>query len=101
MAICPDAPYFIILLCLMPDNFTRRECYGIAREGTGGDESPPVVSKANFEIFLNLLRKLGGGGGCCHYKRLNCFLYVLIALRNLFNSKRPSLYKTGRLHAYS
>jgi hypothetical protein len=21
---CPDAPYFIILLCLMPDNFTRQ-----------------------------------------------------------------------------
>ena len=65
----------------------------------GGDESP-VVSKTNFEIFLNLVRKLGGGG-CCHYKRVNCFLCVLIALRNPFNSKRPSLYKTGRLHAYS
>jgi hypothetical protein len=22
---CPDAPYFIILLCLMPDDFTRQE----------------------------------------------------------------------------
>ncbi len=45
------------------------------------DESPPpVVSKTNFYIFLNLLRKLGGGGGlgCCHYKRLNCFLTLEI-----------------------
>jgi hypothetical protein len=24
MAMCPDAPYFIILLCLMPDDFTRQ-----------------------------------------------------------------------------
>ena len=30
----------------------------------GGDWGPPspVVSKTNFDIFLNLLRKLGGGG---------------------------------------
>ena len=36
----------------------------MASPGRGlGDESPPVVSKTNFEIFLNLLRKLGGGGG--------------------------------------
>ena len=36
---------------------------GVAREGTGGDSSPPVVLKTNFEIFLNLKRKGGGGGG--------------------------------------
>ena len=36
---------------------------GVAREGTGGDESPPVVLKNNFEIFLNLKRKVGRGGG--------------------------------------
>ena len=36
---------------------------GVAREGTGGDESPPVVLKTNFEIFLNLKRKVGEGGG--------------------------------------
>ncbi len=28
-----------------------------------GDESPPVVLKSNFEIFLNLKRKGGGGWG--------------------------------------
>ena len=35
---------------------------GVAREGTGGDESPPVVLKTNFEIVLNLKRKVWGGG---------------------------------------
>ncbi len=35
---------------------------GVAREGTGGDSSPPVVLKTNFEIFLNLKRRGGGGG---------------------------------------
>jgi hypothetical protein len=35
---------------------------GVAREGTEGDESPSVVLKTNFEIFLNLKRKVGGGG---------------------------------------
>jgi hypothetical protein len=34
---------------------------GVAREGTGGDSSPPVVLKTNFEIFLNLKRKVGEG----------------------------------------
>ena len=45
---------------------------------------------------------------CFHYKSVNClFLCVLIALRDflteirLAGSKRPSLYKTGRLHAYA
>ena len=41
------------------------ESSGVAREGTGGGASPPppVFSKTNFDIFLNLLRKLGGRGG--------------------------------------
>ena len=47
--------------------------------GDWGDKSPPpVVSKTNFDIFLNLLRKLEGGAlqktelflvciNCSHY----------------------------------
>ena len=45
------------------DDSTISEVSGVAREGTGVDESPPpVVLKTNFEIFLNLKRKVGGGG---------------------------------------
>ena len=64
--------------------------------GLGNESPPPGCFKNQFCDFPKSTQKVGGGGGeggCCHYKRLNCFLYVLIALRNPLNSKRPSLYK--------
>ena len=35
----------------------------VGRKGTGGgDEFPPVISIIDFDIFLNLKGKVGGGG---------------------------------------
>ena len=78
----------------------------VAREGTGGGglvpspppPPPPVVSKTIFENFLNLLGKWGGeerGGGDADV------LVCINCSQKSVHSKRPLLYKSGRLHAYS
>ncbi len=52
----------------MPDDFIYHgmRAWPQSVASPGGDweqHPPPVVSKSNFEIFLDLLRKLRGGGG--------------------------------------
>ena len=60
---------------------------GLGGGGGGGD-------------LLNLLTKLGGGeGGMLSLQKTELFLACINCSQ--FSSKRPSLNKTCRLHAYS
>ena len=54
---CPDAPYFIILLCLMPDNCTRQgesaatQCMGYSNYLPMHPVNPLSGSAPYFIIF--------------------------------------------------
>ena len=63
--------------------------------GGGGEGCDGVVSKTNFEILLNLLRKLGWGeAGIFPLQKTELFILCINCLRNPFSSKRPLLNKT-------
>ena len=52
----------ISLATLVQNNHFPGVLSGVARVGTGGDNSPPVILIIDFDIFLNLKGKVRVGG---------------------------------------